>query len=181
MIIAHAIIAKKYAQAFLNVFDKKITYEDFKQFSVIVDFFSHNKRLLSLLSWPLIDTQLKIKALQEVLKAFKLNKSCYHELIELLVSHKRAFLILKVFEQLCLQYKIRHNIMEFSIKSSHSLEKEDLDVLAQFLVNLTTKDIIYNYVIEKKLIAGIRLQSDVLLWECSVNKQLNHIKLSHRD
>jgi ATP synthase F1 delta subunit len=179
MIVAQAVVAKKYAQAFLNVFDKQITYEDFTHFCLAADFFTQNKQLLFFLSWPIINTQLKVKALKEALKVFRLNKQCFGTLIDLLATHKRTFLIMEVLKQLCVQYKVRHNIMKFSIRSSHELEKEDLDILSQFLVNLTAKDIIYDYAIEKKLIAGIRLQSSTYLWECSINKQLMQIKLAH--
>ncbi len=179
MIVAQSVVAKKYAQAFLNVFDKQITYEDFTHFCSAAEFFTHHKQLLFFLSWPVINAELKVKALKEALKVFKLDKPCYHQLIDLLAAHKRTFLIMEVLKQLCAQYKIRHNIMTFSIRSSHELDKEDLDILSQFLVNLTAKDIIYDYAIEKKLIAGIRLQSNTLLWECSINKQLTQIKLAY--
>jgi|ERR1700722_8009193 len=179
MIVPQSVVAKKYALAFLNVFDDQVSYEDFEQFCIAADFFDRNKQLLFFLSWPMIDTELKVKALKDALKIFKLNKPYYHKLLDLLAAQKRTFLIMEVLKQLCAQYKIRHNIMKFSIQSSHELEKEDLHILSQFLVNLTAKDIIYDYAIEKNLIAGIRLQSNTLLWECSINKQLAHIKLSH--
>ena len=73
----------------------------------------------------------------------------------------------------------RNKIARVKISSSHDITQQDLDAIERFLVNQTGLSIIYTYAIDKKLIAGIRLQSNTLLWECSINKQLTQIKLAY--
>lgn len=169
-------IAKKYAQAFLNVFGPQLSREDFDNVCAAALFFKQNQELLFFLSWPIIEKNTKIKALNQALEAFKLHAP-FNKLIDLLASQKRTYLIMLVLDKLCILFKERNNIMTFTISSSHQLDTRELEILKRFLANLTGQDIIYDYMVDKDLIAGIRMRSDTLLWEYSISKQLARMKL----
>ncbi|MCX5922718.1 MAG: ATP synthase F1 subunit delta [Candidatus Dependentiae bacterium] len=169
-------VSKRYATAFLNVFGDSISYADMQNVCAASEFFYQHKNLLFFLTWPVIDTGLKVRALNEALQKFSLGKP-FDRLIDLLATHKRTYLIHATLKALCALYKQRNRIMDVAITSSNTLREQDLKALQEFLVNITGQSIIYTYKIDKNLIAGIRLQSDTVLWEYSIRKHLAHMKL----
>ncbi|MGB8366998.1 MAG: F0F1 ATP synthase subunit delta, partial [Candidatus Babeliales bacterium] len=99
------------------------------------------------------------------------------KLLELLLNDNRAFLICDVLYYVCLLYRQYKNITKFAMISSHLLSEEDKKIIKHFLMQMTEQDIMYTTKIDKKLIAGIRLQSDTLLWEYSIRQRLAEAQL----
>ena len=170
-------VARKYAQAFLNVFADTISQDDFEHIEAAALFFKKQPSLLFFLKWPALGVAVKVEALNKVLQKFGLPDS-FNKLVDLLAQDKRTFLIAEVLSQISKQYKKSHKLGVFNISSAHQLNEQELTTIKEFLAKLTGLDIIYNYTIDKKLIAGIRLQSDTYLWEYSIANQLNQLKLS---
>jgi F-type H+-transporting ATPase subunit delta len=175
--LAHVRLAAKYATAFLNVFNDKLSSEDFAKIYAASDFFGRHHNLLFFLTWPSISQDVKIKALYQAFHFFKLDGP-YTKLIDMLAHDKRADLIDLVLSEICTQYKKRHGILNFVISSSHQLNEQEIQVLQNFLARSTRRDIIYDYSIDKNLIAGVRMQSDTLLWEHSIRKHLDQIRVA---
>lgn len=173
---AESILAQRYAQAYLNVHIEAISYKDFRAIREAGLYFARNKYLLFFLNWPAIKTPAKITALIQAMRYCQIPESI-DGLIALLAAHKRMFLIVSILESICELYEHKHNIAQVTISTSHPVTDQELKVMQQFLANKTGLSIIYDYKIDKKLIAGIRLQSDTFLWEYSINKQLDSIKL----
>lgn len=171
-----SIVSKKYAQAFLNIIGDRLSLEYFTKLSAAQQFFAHHHKQLFFLTMPIVDDDTKVAYLEKVFTRFGLD-DYLKKLAALLVRHKRAFLMPRVLKQLCRLYKKRNNIAQFSISSSHALGQDELKTVQQFLVRKTGQTILYEYMIDKRLIAGIRLQSDTLLWDYSIRKQLEQIKL----
>ena len=96
----------------------------------------------------------------------------------MLINDKRAGLFDFVLKQITLLYKRRNKILSFTISTAHPLTQEAVESVKQFLERVTGCDIIYEYKIDKSLIAGMRLQSETLLWEHSVKKNLQCVRLS---
>jgi len=176
MMNAGPILAKKYATAFLNVFERDVSLQDISHVCAAGDFLTRNRTLLYFLAWPALSVDVKIKALQDVLEKFRLAYS-FEKLVALLAADRRLHIIDAVFSHICLLYMTRKKIANVAITSSHQLSPADIETIEQFLVNITGLSIIYDYKIDKNLIAGIRLQSGTFLWQYSVRKQLDQMKL----
>ncbi len=176
MNVALQLLAGKYARAFFNIFGNKITRDDFYNLLILQEFLSDNKRALFFLELPSITDFIKVKKMIDICDMVHLGAR-FNPLIKLLVHDGRAGLWRDVVTQLIDVYKQRHNILFFSITSSHSLDEGELKLLKAFLVNKTGSDIIYEYNVDKSLIAGIRLQSETMIWEYSIRKQLNDVRL----
>ncbi|MDR3551351.1 MAG: ATP synthase F1 subunit delta [Candidatus Babeliales bacterium] len=176
MIVDQSVITKKYANAFLNVFIDQISSQTMQQVCLLGDFLVSNHLLLSFLQWPVLSSEVKIKALKELMHKFSLG-SPFERLIILLADQKRSYLIGDVLKHICALYAERKNILNFTIESSHDLTADECLVIAQFLANITGASIIYDYKVNKNLIAGIRLQSDTYLWQYSIRTQLDTMKL----
>ena len=68
----------------------------------------------------------------------------------------------------------QQNIASFTIESAHPLSAEQEREVADLLAQLTGKTIIYEYMINKDLIAGLRLHSANYLWERSLEQYLRN-------
>jgi len=169
------IIARKYANAFLNLYVDEISEENFNAIKKLEIFFENHKKAIYFLSLPNINDKEKEKLLSELFEKFGIN-TLLKPLIKLLFNHKRIFLIHQVLRDIRLLYKERKNIMRFTITSSHQLDNHDLETIKKFLVYKTGKKIISDYKIDKSIVAGIRLQSSTLLWEYSVYKQCETLR-----
>lgn len=166
------LIAKKYAQAFLNVFFSSLSDTDMNRVQKAIDFFATHRQLLALLKVPHIDSQEKMRALEQVLIVTYELPPVFKQLIAVVVQQKRAFYILEILKYLKEIYQHCKHIQVFQIRSSNTLEQAELDVLQKFLARKTGQIIFYTQRLDPSLIAGIRMQSDQLLWEYSIKKQL---------
>lgn len=165
------LLAKKYATAFLNLNSDTISLDDYRKIKIAADFFKKNYKFFFLLNTPTIHVTQKRIVLEKLLDQLSLSKSL-QPLIELVLKHQRVFLLPAIFQQLVLVYEQRKKLVSFTFFSSHTLDNNQLEIVKAFLAKKTNHTIMYKQSINKKLIAGIRLQSDVFLWEYSIAKQL---------
>jgi len=174
MDIRSVMIAKKYSEAFLNVFAQTISPDDFEQLCMLGEFLNTHKRALFFLGLPHISLADKIRSVVSVIERFKLPGSL-SKLFTLLIEDGRSMLMGEVMKQVCEGYRLRNNIQSFSITSSHALTKDELNAIKTSLEHATNSKAIYSYKIDRKLIAGLRMQSSTMLWEFSIEKQLNDL------
>ena len=169
------IVARKYANAFLNLYIDNISEEYFGSIKKLEKFFDSHKKAVFFLSVPNIENKQKEKLLNELFEKFSV-KDLLKPLMRLLFAHKRIFLIDEVLKHIRLLYKERKNIMMFTITSSHQLDGQDLEIIKRFLAYKTGKKIVSEYSVDKNIVAGIRLQSSTLLWEYSISKQCETLR-----
>jgi len=166
------IIAKRYAQAFLNLYIQKLTDVDLVNVGAAIDFLAKNRSILALLKVPHITAEDKIAALEQIIIIKQGLPTVFKKLIVVLVHHKRAALLLETLEQLTQLYNAHKHVELYKISSSHALDESDLQALQKFLAQKTGHLVYYTYTIDPRLIAGVRMQSDQRLWEYSIKKQL---------
>jgi len=169
------IVSRKYAKAFLNMYEDQISVELFNNIKKLEAFFHDHKKVVYLLSIPNILPETKEKLLGELFQKFNLD-ALLQPLIHLLSKSKRLFLIDDILKHIRLLYKERKDIMRFNITSSHEISNQDLEIIENFLAYKTKKTIISTHWIDKSLVAGIRLQSGTLLWEYSIDKQCETLR-----
>ncbi len=172
-----SMIAKKYAQAFLGVFIDTLSLEDMRTMQAAQQFLARHKRALFFLTLPIIDRAVKRDSLISLVDKFGLPASI-KKLIDLLLVHKRTFLLRDILGAIITEYQRRYGIVSCTITSSHSLSQRNVEMIKGFLAQETGCDIIYEYKVDNRLIAGIRVQSDTFLWEYSIAKQLHDMRLS---
>lgn len=171
MDISKSLIAKKYAKAFINIFGNQITDQFYSKITSVHNALKERHELLYILSLPQILDNKKQEALQLLLP-----EELFKTLISLVIAHKRILLLPDILEQIMIEYRNKNNIEHFIISSSHTLPAESLNVLIQFLKANTHHSITYEHTVDSSLIAGIRMQSDIHLWEYSIQKQLQQIR-----
>ncbi len=170
-------IAQKYAQAFLNLFGDSLTSEVLINLKRLQIDIKKQHAYLILLSVPLITQAKKQKLLWDLFAYYHMPQS-FDRLIAVLIEHRCIELLAEVLEQIVIEYKMRHAIEDFVITSSDTLNSDQLQQVIAFIQNNVHKTIMTHVNIDKKLIAGLRLQSDTLLWEYSISKHCKIIEKS---
>lgn len=167
-------VARKYAQAFLTIFAHEIMLDDIKKLAETEQYLRTNKKILSLLSIPVANEKTQQAMIEKIVTHFSL-KNCFTNLFLLILSRHHSHLIPHVLWYINQLYKKQHDTIDCLITSSHDLTQTTIDSITRFFKDITGKNVIYYHTIDKKLIAGIRLQSPEYLWEYSVHKQIQSI------
>lgn len=173
----NAVLARRYAYAFYNIFPRACTLEKSDLLHHINHFFMEHRKMIFFLALPQLNVKNKKKAIQIIVHTIGLPEE-YSTLYMLLIQHKRTFLITDVGVQLRHIILEKNNIKECEIVSSVILSneiQEKIRVLFEQKIECTIKA---HFTVDTTLIAGIALKSDTLAWEYSVRKQLHMIKQS---
>ena len=174
-----SVIPKKYATAFLNLYIEKLAPDFIKRLDKLIELMRGRHEALFYVKLSCIDDTIKKDILNKLFERFELEKE-FRQLINVLAEHKRLFMMYQVLISMRQLYKQRKNIIECTITSSHTLSPQMLEHVQQFFEKKSgNKQVLYNSYKDKALIAGIRIQSDTFLWEHSIAKQLEALKLSY--
>ncbi len=168
-------IAKKYAQAYLNVCDQQHTYKDFCTMWRAAQFLSEHHNLLFYLSLSMIDEVDKKRFIDLLFEKFHLFPSL-KELFYLLLKNKHIHLAADTLRDIYALYKTQHKIVDLQVTSSTDLTEEQIEDIKHFFTKLSGQYPKIRYHVNPLLIAGIRLQTETLLWEYSVAQQLRKLK-----
>lgn len=168
-------LAKKYAHAYLNVFGDQHTFQDFCSLWRACQFLSEHHSLLFYLSLPMIGEVDKKRFIDLLFEKFHLFDSL-KQLFYLLLHNKHIFLAIDILQDIYGLYKKQHNISELKIIASHDLSEKDIQDIKNFFIKLSGQSVVVRYRVNPSLIAGIRLQTETLLWERSIAQQLNKLK-----
>lgn len=177
MNIEQLLLAKKYAVAFLNTFEKTIDFNAYQAIEKMYNFFNSNPQTLVVLAAPTLELETKSQLIEKIVHYYQAPNELM-KLVSLLIKQQRLLLLPSILLQLTRVYRERNQLVAFTFYGSHELAEHETRMLSQFLEQKINKNILYNSVIDKELIAGIRLKSDTWLWEYSVEKQLRAIENS---
>lgn len=169
-----SLLARRYACAFLNVYGRKYTREDIQHLEQLSRYFSEHKDALFYLKLSCIKPTIKKSILLNIFAHYTI-KNYFDKLLDLLIMHNRLFMIIDVLYSIIQVYKERNHVIAWDIKSAIPLDTDDLKILYQFLESKTGMNAEYTFHVDKKLVAGIRIQSATLLWEHSVSQQLKRL------
>ena len=164
-------LARRYARAFLNVFSSSLSPQDLESFKEMARFLTKHSHACFLMELSLLPEQTKIKAVTDLCKQFKLPAFC-QKLWMLLIKHQRTSLLPEILYLIVDLHQHDAHIMTFTVSSSVDLSDQQKQKIEKFLHTHVKGSVSCSYVLDKKLIAGIRLQSDSLLWENSVQGSL---------
>lgn len=169
------ILARRYAQAFLNVYEAECTTEGIQAIQRFEDFFKEYPHMQYLLTLPFIPHDKKRAGLALLQERFQVPQ-IFNALINVLLNKKRIYLLSHVCQHIMRLYMKRKNIMQCTITSSHILSKEDIETIVNFISKKTDATIHYTYEQDKSLIAGVRVRSATIAWEHSIKKQLQQLQ-----
>jgi ATP synthase F1 delta subunit len=174
VIYTQSVVSKKYAQAFLNVYQDSLTLDQIQKFKLVIDFCRHHHNFLSIIG-QLVGRQKGFdQLLDEMHEHFELPQSV-KKLLEILIKRKKISIFAQVLQDIYCLYMLNNNIVELKIKSAIPLEADQQKKFQQFFEKLSQKRILSTVEVDESLIAGIRLESDLFLWEHSIKSQITEL------
>jgi F0F1-type ATP synthase delta subunit len=175
MICQPSLLARKYARAYLAVFGKKFSEQELSKLEELKKFL-HENRALSLYAIATESTTTLQHFFDLLTSTFGLPKSI-ERLCALLERDRRLFMLKEVIGAISYEYKRQQGIVVWDITSSQHLSPEQLVVIKKYLAQKTGTSIEVEVSVDPALIAGLRFQSEALLWEDSLRKQLAAVML----
>lgn len=170
------IIARKYAQAYMQVYGQDFTEAMLDKLVALKKFCSVQPTVLFFLMATAIDDGIKIQGISSLVEKFSLGDSFKKLMLLLFMSRRIDFLPL-VLDNLFFLYNEKRKIVTFAVTSSHALTNNELQELQQFLIKKIGGVVFFRHTIDRQLIAGIRMLSDTHIWEYSIAKQLRAVQL----
>lgn len=167
-------VSKKYAQAYIKEYQDTLGIDEVKNFKVVIQFFRQHHNFLSIMSILVGKEDGFENLLHELQSHFLLPKSI-KKLISVLVEHKKLHILAQVLQDIYCLYMLNNNLLEVTITTAEPLEEEQKQRFEEFFKKLSGKNIMSNVILDESLIAGIRMQSDLFLWEYSIKSRIAKI------
>lgn len=168
------VVSKKYAQAILNSYT--LSYADIRHIEHLGIAIKQNTLIMALLKFPSTEYRHYQENLIVIIKNFGFPKNMY-TLIDVLAQKRRLFLLPFICYWLAIYFREQNSIIQFLITSSQDLSSNDKETIEQFLKENTQSAVELSYNIDHDLIAGLRMQSDVYVWEKSIAQKLRDVQL----
>jgi ATP synthase F1 delta subunit len=174
-----SLLARRYAQAFVRVYDQQLTLEHIHSMHLFAQHLQQHRAAINELTHGMHDADaLKVSEALTLLAHAAGMPDCSMHLLRLLARDSRLFLLEGVLLQIVGIYKKVHDIVTCEIRSAHPLDAAARTTVEEFLRRTIGKKIdIERYVIDPRLIAGIRVQGDTFLWEYSIDQRLRQARL----
>ncbi len=172
---AENIVAKRYAVATLNVYGYKNVLSVLDNYEALYLFLDTHSRILFYFKIPTLDKETILNGMLQLYKRFSIPPA-HEALLHTLSSHGRMTLIKNILQHIIDLTKELDHREYFVIKSSHEITETQKTTIINFLQHRTGNCIVPSFILEKKLIAGIKLISKTHLWEESIAKSIKRIQ-----
>jgi len=168
-------LARKYAIAFMHCFHDQLHEKDYNALERFDQFLAASPALSSYFKLSLLENVID-NVLKKITKEFTISHM--QELLRVLKDAQRLFLLPAIIHYLVIFYRKYHAIMIMDVQSSHELSAQQRKQINAFFTEKTKHNLVCTYTINQHLIAGIRAQSDIVLWEFSIDKILREAEQS---
>ena len=169
-------IAHVYASALYEASLEKKSVEKVKEDVVKLQaLLAENKDLSDYLENPLWSQKDKYEVLQKGAKLLKLNDETLN-CLEVVVENGRISdlsLILSDFEKI---YNCKNNVVKVSVETVKKLSTSQDNKLKKVMEKMLGKQVAVNYVINPKLLGGLRVQCGSKMFDNSLASKLNYLE-----
>jgi len=167
----YALLCRRYATAFLNIYGCRLSIGDCKALKDAETVLRAHRSWLVFFDLPDLTDEKREQMIATLIEQLHLPK-VLKKLLILVDDHRRIWLLPEMINSLTKLFLERNNLLSFTIMSYPSLSDEQLTTIKDFLMNKTGKQVLYVSKEDGRLIAGIRALSGELLWEYSIKKKL---------
>ena len=178
MKIEGAVLAKRYAQAFMNVFGHKLDLTMIECLDLLGEYLHQHRYALTYVQYAVLDAAHTQKNLFDLLEHCGVGEY-FTTLITMLVNKKRIFLLSRIMYYIGTFYRQEHRMMHWVVESPLALSNEELIKVKLFLEAQTGKKAICTLKQNSSLIAGLRIYSSTLCFERSIRQQLRSLQQGH--
>ena len=163
------------SNSFLNFAEKQTNNEQIiKDVLIFNELFKKNSSLKSLILSKRISIEDKNKILSSSIGSI-IHKSVI-EFVLFLSQDKSIKQLSKIVKSIEINYKTRQGIIDVDVISSINLDLKLINDISAFIKNKYSKKAIINEVIDKKLIAGLKLKIGNTILDGTVSNKLKKLK-----
>ena len=165
----------RYAKALLDYSVMENAIENVYEDMVLVNnVCSENKDLRLLLKSPIIKTDKKIKAIEQIFKE-KITKISVN-FIKIIANKKREALLQNIASCFVLKYKEYKNIMEATVTTAGSLNEDLKKDIVRYIKQKVSVDVDLKHVVDKNIIGGAIIQIGDKQLDVSVSSEILKLK-----
>lgn len=176
MIITHEVLGSRYAKAFHNINKSAISLPMIEQLRTLAVFFSHHKKLTVTLGFTNFSKLQAATFIEHMREQVTIDALLTPLLLQLTISHRLA-LLNRIAYHLEALYNTEHNRSQFTAYTSHALQESQKSTIIAFIQSKTDADeVVVTFEERQELISGIRIASETMMWERSIQKTLLQIK-----
>lgn len=175
MIISQSLVAKKYAKAYLNIYEKSLNLSDVQAIGQFALFLKKHKNIMLLVCSAGVTADEKLAIVSKLLDHCKVT-AVLKKLVDLLLAKNELCLLDKILQDISCLYKKRNNIIDLAVMSAQELEQDELEKFKSFFQDQSGKKLITSKQVNPELIAGVRLLSDTFLWDYSIASRLKALR-----
>jgi F0F1-type ATP synthase delta subunit len=168
-------LARKYAQAYLHVYEQSCAKHHIDNLARFERFLKTHAFFFACLSIPTIKEAEKLIALKKTIDFFKLPDGFY-TLCSMLLHRKRLDILCVIIKKIISYYQQQRNIMQFVVATSHDVAEQEKEFIQKFIKKWAQVTPVIKYVRDSSLLCGIKIKSETLLWERSLAKKLRMIQ-----
>ncbi len=169
------LLARRYAAAFLAIFERSLVLDDIICCRSIATFLENNPAALLAIKMPALDLPTKQDLLKKLFSSCSATDAWVH-LVTLLLRDHRLHLLIPVLAYIQEQFEEHIQVEECTIFSAEHLSEKQLNTIVAFIAAKTKKKVIYTHVLDQGLIAGIAIKGTSFFWEHSVRRQLRRLQ-----
>lgn len=173
-LLAKKKLARKYAIAFLNTSENEHEIL-FNALDIIETFRASHGLFFKMLQHSNASMKLKHEGIAKIFAPHALPRHIV-TFLQVLVSDKTIGLLSFIIKQIREEYKQRNNLIDVTVTSSHELQpeqKNDLEAAVKEKMNGTLS---FTYVIDERLISGIKIRTHTYYWEESLAQRIRAIE-----
>ncbi len=168
-------VSSRYAKALLDAAKQENLSEVvFDDFHIVSQYINASKDLRYLFDSPIVSHVKKKQIFTELFDG-KINILTTN-FLHLLAEKRRESLIQDIIVEYKKQYYLMMNKLIVDVASAVELDDAMLGIIKQKLVEITGKDIICNFKINKDLKGGIQIRIDDWVYDASVANQLEKLR-----
>lgn len=167
--------ASKYAQAYTNLYLEELTSTGCQNLLKMTKFLNQNKRFYAYLSIPNLPFNEKLKFVGKLTEVFNLTQN-QKRLVNLLLINKRIEILATVVQKIIEIFDQHRGITPLQVYTSHEIDEKQKQQIFGFIKNKLKINAVVDFLVNKKLICGVKIKGSTFVWEKSVSKYLNYIK-----
>lgn len=167
MDVSHEFLSIRYARALLNKVDCPYDEGLAMRLHAMALFLTHYRIQL---------VGVSVQFYTQLFSVYQVQQCRFDLIFALLQKNRRDDLISDVLRSFVKCYEQKHHIFFSKVFSSHVLTAEQKHELDDFVVEASGQRFFFETKIDKSLIAGIRIEGDLLMWENSISQKLQAIE-----
>ena len=169
-----SIVSRKYSEALFLVGEEKSSIDKFeKEVTELSDVFKMNKDIMTSLCHPQLPLQSKVAIVKDLFSN-KLSKEVVALMIVVLRKSRQEFLP-EIFEAFLEKCKEDKNVATAVIISAEKLGEKYINEIKKDLEKKTTKKIEIEERIDDRLIGGVKIMVDNVLFDGSIDGKIKNI------